>query len=151
MAASITSLEGRQFPSAAPYEVGREHVREFARTVGATNPAHFEVAAARAAGFGDLLAPVTFAAIVAQRSEWLVLQDPQVGIDFSRVVHGEERISCTRPIVAGDVLSVTITLERVRQVRGNVMVTTRADLSGADGEPVASVWSMIVVRAQEEA
>ncbi|WP_115030919.1 FAS1-like dehydratase domain-containing protein [Dermatophilus congolensis] len=146
---SLAALEGRSWPSAAPFEVGREHVRAFARVVGASASVHFDVQAARSAGFEDLVAPVTFVATVAQQSEWLLWGDPQVGIDFQRVVHGEERIEIVRPIVAGDVLSAELLIERVREVRGNTMLTTRTDLSGADGVRLASVWSMIVVRADE--
>lgn len=146
---SIASLEGKVFPSAPDYELGREHIREFARTVGLTDPVHFDVEAARAAGFDDLLAPATFSAIVAQRSEWLLWSDPEVGIDFHRVVHGEERIVHQRPLVAGDVIGATLVLERVREMRGNIMLTTRTDLADSAGQAVASVWSMIVVRGDE--
>lgn len=146
---SISSLEGRVYPGAEPFELGREHIRDFARAVGVTNPIHHDVEAAKAAGWRDLVAPATFAAAVAQRSEWILWRDPEVGIDFHRVVHGEERIEKQRPLIAGDVIGVTLTVERVREVRGNAMITTRAELSDAENEPIATVWSMIVVRGDE--
>lgn len=148
---SLASLEGQSLPSAEPYELGREHIREFAATVGAGNDVHTDVEAARAAGYADLVAPPTFTAVVAQRSEWLLWADPEIDLDFHRVVHGEERIAQTRPLVAGDVLSSALTCERVREMRGNTMLTTRVDLTDADGEQVAQVWSMIVIRAEASA
>ena len=42
-------LQGRVFPPTAPYLVGREKVREFARAVFATNPINLDSDAARAA------------------------------------------------------------------------------------------------------
>lgn len=146
---SLGELEGREFPGAAAFTVGREHVREFARAVGASGAAHVDVEAARAAGHTDLVAPATYAAAVAQREEWALWSAPDVEIDFHRVVHGEERIELARPLIAGDVLTSVLTVERVREVRGNTMVTTRSDLMDAD-EKVASVWSMIIVRGGEE-
>lgn len=146
---SLASLEGHVYPSAEPFELGREHIRAFAKVAGVTNPVHHDVEAARAAGWPDLVAPATFAAAVAQRSEWLLWRDPEVGIDFKRVVHGEERIEKQRPLIAGDVISVNLTLDRVREVRGNTMITTRAELVDAKGEDIATVWSMIVVRGED--
>jgi acyl dehydratase len=46
-------LQGRSYPAAEVYDVGREKIREFARAVKATHPAHFDVDAARALGHGD--------------------------------------------------------------------------------------------------
>lgn len=147
---SLASLEGQQLPAAPPFELGREHIRQFSDVVGVTCDVHVDVEAARAAGYADLVAPPTYAAMVAQRSEWLLWGNPDVGIDFHRVVHGEERIAQVRPLVAGDVISSQITCERVREMRGNTMLTTRVDLTDAVGEQVAQVWSMIVIRAEDE-
>ena len=93
---------GRQYPPAEPYQVSREAIREFASAVQATHPAHHDVDAARALGHADLVAPPTFAVVVAQRAEAAVVGDPDVGIDFSRVVHADERFTHVRPLTAGD-------------------------------------------------
>lgn len=146
---SLASREGLVYSDAVTFELGREHIRDFARAVGVTDPIHHSVEAARAAGWPDLVAPATFAASVAQRAEWILWRDPEVGIDFQRVVHGEERIEKQRPLVAGDVIRVSLTVDRVREVRGNAMITTRADLTDANDEEIATVWSMIVVRGDE--
>jgi acyl dehydratase len=76
--------------------------------------------------------------------------DPEAGIDFARVVHGEERFTHHRPITAGDRLVGTLTVESVRQAGGHSMVTTRVDLATEQGEPVSTVTSTIVVRGGTE-
>ena len=100
---------GRTYPPIAPYQVGREKIREFAAAVKATDPAHHDVDAARAAGYADLVAPPTFAVVVSQRADAALVNDPAAGIDFSRVVHADQRFTHHRPIVAGDELTAAVT------------------------------------------
>ena len=76
----------------------------------------------------------------------VVLDDPQVSLDYSRVVHGEQRFTHHRPIRAGDRLVATTTIEAVRSVAGNDMLTTRVDVATEDGEDVCSATSMLVAR-----
>lgn len=139
-------LVGRSYPPIPPYAVGADTIAEFAAAVGARSALHTDPVAARAAGYADVIAPPTFAVIVAQACEAQLVADPEAGIDFSRVVHGEERFVHTRPIVAGDVLTGVLSVQAVRAVGGHVMVTSRTELTTVDGEPVSSVTSMLVVR-----
>lgn len=129
--------------------MGREQIRDFATAVGATSPLHHDLEAARAAGYADLVAPPTFAVIAAQRTDRQFVADPEAGIDFARVVHGEERFVHHRPIVAGDELSGHLTVESVRSAGGHQMATTRSDLHAADGELVTTAYSTIVIRGGE--
>ena len=140
-------IAGRVYPPGEVYEVGREKIREFAEAIGSDEPAHRDPAAARALGYPDVIAPPTFAVIAAQRCEAQLVRDPTAGIDFSRVVHGEERFSHHRPIVAGDRLVGTLHVDSVRATGGHTMITTRVDLATEAGAPVSSVTSTIVVRA----
>lgn len=137
---------GRAYPPAPVYEVSREKIREFALAAGGAHPAHLDPAAARALGHADVVAPPTFAVIVAQRTEQQLIEDPAAGIDFSRVVHGEERFVHHRPIVAGDRLVPTLHVDTIRSVGGHGMVTTRVELADEAGAAVATVYSTIVVR-----
>src|SRR3712207_5131089 len=82
---------GREYPANDPYEVGREKIRDFADAVGAAHGAHRDVGVARSLGYPDVIAPPTFAVVVAQRAEQQLIADPEAGIDFSRVVRSEER------------------------------------------------------------
>ncbi|WP_369045119.1 FAS1-like dehydratase domain-containing protein [Sinomonas sp. P10A9] len=141
-------LAGRVYPSAEVYAVAREKIREFARAVKAGHPAHYDVDAAHALGHADLVAPPTFAIIVAQRADAQLIADPESGIDFSRVVHAEQRFTHHRPIVAGDRLTAELHVDKVRAMGGGAMVTTRAEISAEDGSPVATTTSSILVRGE---
>jgi acyl dehydratase len=139
-------LVGRSYPPSAVYEVGRAKVAEFATAIGADDPVHRDVEAARAAGHPDVIAPPTFAIVVSLEAAFVVLNDPDVGLDYSRVVHGEQRFVHHRPIRAGDRLVATTTIDAVRSVAGNDFLTTRVDLATEDGEPVCTATSMLVAR-----
>ncbi|TYD00067.1 MaoC family dehydratase [Arthrobacter echini] len=141
-------LQGRSYPPAEPYSVGRESVRDFARAVKATHPAHFDVAAAAALGHADLVAPPTFAIIVAQRADAQLIADPDAGIDFTRVVHADQRFVHHRPILAGDELVAELHVDQVRAMGGGAMITTRAEISTVEGAPVATSTSSILVRGE---
>jgi acyl dehydratase len=142
-------IAGRVFPPSPVYEVGREKVREFAEAIGSTDPVHTDPQAARALGYRDVIAPPTFGVIVSQRSEAQLINDPNAGIDFSRVVHGEQRFYHHRPIMAGDRLVASLFVDAVREVGGHAMVTTRVEVADESGDPVSSVVSMIVVRGED--
>ncbi|MFZ3453216.1 FAS1-like dehydratase domain-containing protein [Arthrobacter sp. 7Tela_A1] len=141
-------LAGRRYPAGESYQVGREKIREFARAVKASNPAHFEVAAAQKLGYSDLVAPPTFAIIVAQRADAQLIGDPDAGIDFSRVVHADQRFTHHRPIVAGDELLAELHVDTVRAMGDGALVTTRAEISTVEGEKVATTVSSILVRGE---
>ncbi|MDO5627991.1 MAG: MaoC family dehydratase N-terminal domain-containing protein [Mobilicoccus sp.] len=142
-----TAYEGRSYPPGEPFAVGREHVRAFADAVGATDPLHRDVAAAREAGFADVVAPPTFAVVIAQRAEQQYIADPEAGIDFTRVVHGEESFTHHRPLVAGSEVRATLHVDRVREVGGHGMVSTRVEIADDEGD-VCTVRSSLVVRGE---
>ncbi len=145
------SFAGREYPPTAPFAVGREHLRDFARAVGATHPAHHDVEAARALGYDDVVATPTFAVVIAQRAEAQLIEDPEAGIDFSRVVHADERFTHHRPIRAGDELVTVLYVDSVVERAGLAMVTTRCEIAADDGTPVATVRSTLAVRGDEGA
>jgi len=142
-------LAGRSYPAAPPYLVGREKVREFARAVLATSPLHLDPAAARAAGYSDVVAPPTFAVVVQELTLAQLLGDPDAGIDFSRVVHGDQRFTLTRPIVAGDELTATLTVTSVKSLGGHSMVTAETAIVDGTGDHVVTAISTLVVRGDE--
>ncbi len=140
------SFAGRSYAPDEPYEVTRAELAAFAEAVGATHPAHTDPQAARALGHPDVVAPPTWAVVVAQRSEAQYVQDPAAGIDFTRVVHADERFSYLRPICAGDVLVTTLHVDAVTERAGLGMVTTRVEVADGAGSPVATVTSTLAVR-----
>lgn len=142
-------IVGRSCEPTAPYLVGREKVREFARAVMATNSIHSDVEAARAAGYSDVVAPPTFAVVVQEKTLAQLLEMPDANIDFSRVVHGSQDFTFTRPIVAGDELTAVLTVESVKSLAGNSLVTAVSSITDATGAHVVTATSTLVVRADD--
>jgi acyl dehydratase len=143
-------LVGRSYPPSAVYEVGREKIAEFATALGDPDPLYRDPSAARAAGHPDVIAPPTFAIVLSLGAGNVVVEDPEVGIDYSRVVHGEQRFTHHRPIRAGDRLVATGRIADV-QVRGShevLVVETR--ITTEAGEPVCTARSTLVSRGTAE-
>jgi acyl dehydratase len=142
-------LVGREFPPVGPYLVGREKVREFARAVLATNPIYLDVDAARAAGHSDVVAPPTFAVVVQELTLAQLLAEPDANIDFTRVVHGDQRFTFSRDIVAGDELTATLAVTSVKSLGGHSMVTSESVMTDSRGDHVVTATSTLVVRGDE--
>ena len=142
------SFAGRTYPPTAPYAVCREKIREFANAIGDPDPAYRDPEAARTLGHPDVVAPPTFAVIVAFRGLDTIIGDADLGLDYSRVVHGDQRFSYQRPLRAGDRVTATAVVETVRSVGGNDILGVRCDLATEDGEAVGSAWSTLVARGE---
>lgn len=143
------NVEGKSYPETDPYLVGREKIREFAHAVKSTSPISLDVLAAQAAGYLDLVAPPTFAVLIQERSLASVLADKEADIDFSRVVHGDQRFIHTRPIVAGDELTSQLTVASVKSLGAHAMVTFETKIHDASKELVCTAISTLVVRGAE--
>ncbi|MFJ8490907.1 MaoC family dehydratase N-terminal domain-containing protein [Streptomyces sp. NPDC094038] len=144
------SFVGRTYPPTEPYEVGREKIREFAEAVGDTNPVYTDPEAAKALGYSDVIAPPTFVFSITFRAAGQVVEDPQLGLDYSRVVHGDQKFAYRRPVRAGDRLSVTSTIEAVKSLAGNDIIDIRGDVHDEAGELVVSALTKLVARAADE-
>lgn len=129
------SLSGRTFPPTAPYAVTSERIAEFAAATGST----YEGGAA----------PATFPIVVAFKAMLELMEDPSVGISLHRVIHGEQRFTYQRPVVAGDVLSATLTVESLRQIGGADIIGTRSDLTDPDGALVVTAHATLVHRGED--
>ncbi len=130
-------LAGRTFPPTAPYLVTEERVAEFA--------------AASGTPWSGGPAPTTFPIVVAFQAMLGLMADPEVGIALHRVVHGEQRFRYTRPVVPGDVLTATLTVESLRQIGGADIIGSRTDIVDADGSHVVSAQAVLVHRGEDEA
>ena len=142
---------GRTYPPTEVYSVGREKIREFAKALGETSPCFFDVESARALGYPDLIAPPTFAIVITMQAGGQVVHDPELGLDYTRVVHGEQRFVQHRPIFAGDEITSTVSVDSIRSAAGNDMITVKTLVHAADGELVSTVFSLLVSRGVGEA
>lgn len=145
-----TSFIGRTYPPTEPYEVGREKIREFAVAVGDANPAYTDPEAAKALGYPDVIAPPTFPFVITYAAAGQVVEDPELGLDYSRVVHGDQKFTYTRPVRAGDRLAVTISIDAIKSLAGNDVLTVRGEVHDESGEHVVTSFITLVARAATE-
>ncbi|MFI1096182.1 MaoC family dehydratase N-terminal domain-containing protein [Streptomyces sp. NPDC020917] len=143
------SFVGRSYPPTAAYEVGREKIREFAEAIGDENPVYTDPEAAKALGHPDVIAPPTFPFAITFKAAGLVVQDPELGLDYSRVVHGDQKFAYTRPVRAGDRLTVTSTIEAIKSLAGNDILDVRGEVHDESGEHVVTAWTKLVARAAD--
>jgi acyl dehydratase len=139
-------LHGRALPPTAPYLVGREKVREFSRSVFASKSIHYDLEAAQAAGYRDVVAPPTFAVVLQEVAVQQLLLEPDVSIDYARVLHSSQRFLSIRPIVVGDELVANLSVTSVRVISGNTMMALHTKISGLDGELVVAADCTLLVR-----
>lgn len=138
---------GREYPASSTYEVGREHLRQFADAIGDQNPLYRDAEAARAAGHRDVLAPPTFLTTLAFRFGLDgPVADPALGLNYAFVVHGEQEFQLHRPVYAGDVLSSVQRIEDIRDAGRNELMTMTTEVTGAGGEQVATIRMTMVSR-----
>lgn len=145
------SWVGRSLDPVGPYQVGREKIREFAVAIGDGESLFHDLDAAHAAGHSDLVAPPTFAVSFTMPVIETLLRDPEFGWDYTRMVHGDQRIAFRRPILAGDELSTVVHVDELRTRAGNHMLTLRCEISDAAGDPVATTHTMLVSPAGDDA
>jgi acyl dehydratase len=143
------SFVGRSYPPTRPYEVGREKIREFAEAIGETSPACTDREAAQALGHPDVIAPPTFVFAINFRAARQVTEDPQLGLDYGRVVHGDQKFVYERPVRAGDRLSVSTTIEAIKSMAGNDILDVRGEVHDESGELVVTAYTKLVARGPE--
>lgn len=140
------AIVGKKYPPVPPYLVGREKVREFARAVLSASPLNLDVELAQRAGYRDVVAPTTFPVVLQERALQILLADPDSGIDYSRIVHGDQRFDYHRPVVAGDEISTEIEVTKVQSLGGHTMVTSESRMTDQHGKPICTATSTLVVR-----
>lgn len=137
---------GKVYPATEPYLVGREKIREFAAAIGDHHPAYHDVSAASVYGLRDVLAPPTFPFVLTMRAMNKAMFDPEIGLDYTRVVHGEQSFEYVRPLVAGDEVVVHASIEAIDSSGRNEFMTVRADVRTVGGELVVTTRSVLVSR-----
>jgi acyl dehydratase len=141
-----TDYVGRTFAPSEPYEVCLVKIAEFADAIGEPSPLCRDRAAAQAVGYPDVIAPPTFAIVVGAANSARVTHDPDLGVNYAMVVHGEQSFSHARPIHAGDVLVSQTTIESIRPVGSMTTMTSVTDIRTTDGEHVCTARSTLVER-----
>ncbi len=137
---------GREYPAEETYEVSREKIRDFALAIGDRNPVYLDRKAARQAGYPDVIAPPTFLTTLSFRLGRGPVGEPDLGLNYALVVHGEQRFVHHRPVRAGDVLTAVSSVDDIRDAGRNELMTTKLEITTTDGERVCTAYSTLVSR-----
>jgi acyl dehydratase len=138
------SMKGKTYPP-FEYEVGREKIREYASAVGEHNPVHHDREAAKSAGFRDVVAPPMFAVVYSTGSVAPAILDPEVGINFARMLHGSQEFEWDEPVCAGDTITTETTVEDLYERTGMEFFVFKSVSKNQDGkEVVRGTWTNIV-------
>ena len=122
---------GRTFAGADSITILQSQIDAFAAVIGEANTD---------------IAPPTFTIRISLDQFQNILTKPEIGLDWSRLVHGDQKFEIFSSVKAGDSLSCSATIDSYRLAAGNEIVSVRSDLHrGAD--LVISSWSTLVVRA----
>ena len=142
------SAVGKTYPPLT-YAVGREKVREYAHAVGETNPLHLDPEAARAAGHADVVAPPMFAVVYAAQAVLPAFFDPEVGMDFARMVHGGQELTWGPLVVAGDEITTEVEVADISERGGVGFFVFESRSDNQDGERVCTGRWTCIVRGQD--
>jgi acyl dehydratase len=127
------------------YAVGREKIREYARATGETNPVHLDLEAARAAGYGDLVAPPMFAVVYSAPAVGPPIFDPDIELNFAMMVHGGQEFVWGPPVVAGDEIATVASVKDISERDGRGYYVFESVATNQRGEQVCrGTWTNIV-------
>jgi acyl dehydratase len=135
---------GKSYPPTL-YAVGREKIKEYARVTGETDPLHLDHEAARAAGYADVVAPPMFAVVYCSPAMGPAYFDPELEIDFARLVHGGQEFKWGPLVVAGDEISTTVSVKSIDHRGGNGFFVFESVSTNQDGHTVSvGTWTNVV-------
>jgi acyl dehydratase len=139
-----TDAVGREWPPTT-YQVGREKIKEYAHALGIDNPVHFDVGAAAAAGFRDVVAPPMFAVVYSSPAVAPAMLDPEVGMNFATMVHGSQEFFWDEPACSGDEITTTAKCLSIEERDGKGFYVFETNSVNQDGaQVVRGVWTCIV-------
>ena len=139
------SLKGKEYEKVS-FPVERDRVTQFAEAIGDDNPIYRDAEAARAAGFAEQVAPPTFPTVMQIMTSGQAVVDPELGLDYSRVVHGEQRYEWRRPIVVGDVLVAVPRIADIYAKKSNEFLIIESEIRDTSGEVVVVARSTLISR-----
>ncbi len=139
-----TDAVGKEYPGTT-YQVGREKIKEYATALGIDNPVHFDVEAARAAGFRDVVAPPMFAVVYSSPAVGPAILDPEVALNFAAMVHGGQEFEWGEPACSGDEITTTSKCLSIEEKDGKGFYVFETNSVNQDGaQVVRGTWTLIV-------
>jgi acyl dehydratase len=129
-----------------PITVDRAAVIPFARALHFPDGIHTDLERARQSGHPDVVAPPTFVVALSAPAAHALLDDPELGLDYTRVVHGEQAIALVEDVHAGDTLVPTTRLVDIRVAGQHELIVTETSLARLDGRVPCTLRSVTVSR-----
>jgi acyl dehydratase len=90
--------------------------------------------------------PVTFVTAAEFSVIPTIVGDPELGLDFTRVLHGSQEYEFRRPLRIGETVTVRTRIDSIRVLRGNGFLTIVTELVGGDGELACTARSTMIER-----
>ena len=144
-----TSVKGKEYP---PYTVTveRGRIKDFARAIGDTNPFHLDDRIGAASGWGDIVAPPTFPITFRDETADTGVFLKDLGVDISRILHGEQEFELHRPITPGETLLCRPKVVDIYEKSGKsgpmAFVVRETSVTDKENELVATLRGVTVVR-----
>ncbi len=126
--------------------VTSERVDAFARAIGEGSPLFLDTVAAQSAGYPGQVAPPTFTTTLQFIALRQLAADPDLGLDFSRVLHGDQEFEWRRPVVVGDELTTSPRIVAIRGKGAMEALVVETEISDASGSPVVTIRGTLIVR-----
>jgi acyl dehydratase len=129
-------------------EVEKGRLRFFAKATGQTDPVYVEEEAARVAGHPSLPVPPTFLFCLEMDSPQPAAMRELLGIDYSRILHGEQGFTFHRMAHAGDTLTFRPRIADIYDKKGGALefVVRKTSVHNQREELVAELRCVTVVR-----
>ena len=126
------------------FVVGREQVRQYAKSVKATDAASLDDDGAADLGHDTLIAPPTFMSIFAVMIQNHFFQNVDVGLETMQIVQVDQKFLFHRAIRVGDALRGTMYVLSVDERFGADIVTTHNVLTDPDGKVVMESFTTLM-------
>jgi len=139
------SLKGKEYGEVT-FTVDQGRVAQFADAIGEDRPAFRDSEAARGLGYPAQLAPPTFVTVLQIMTSGQAVVDPELGLDYSRVVHGEQEYEWSRPVRVGDELRTTPRIADVYSRGPNEFLVIEAEIKDQSGEPIVLARTTLLSR-----
>jgi acyl dehydratase len=75
-----------------------------------------------------------------------IVDDPELDLDFTRVLHGNQEYAFRRPLRVGETLTVRSGIESIRELGGNGFLVIATALVDAGGEVVCTARATMIER-----
>jgi acyl dehydratase len=139
-----TDAVGKEWPGTT-YQVGREKIKEYANALGLDNRVHFDLEAAKAAGFREVVAPPMFAVVYSSPGVAPAILDPEVALNFAAMVHGGQEFEWGEPACSGDEITTTAKCLSIDEKDGKGFYVFETNSVNQDGaQVVRGTWTLIV-------